>query len=306
MKRSIYFILLVLLGVACQKENLTPSDGVENYFEVPDNATDPESVLRRTFYEQTGCYLLFNDTLRKEFIRLNDDGEPVYSSETLDLGYGIMAASKNKYSFRYMNSLKEKENAVEFVKDRILPLMEKKNYPYSLLLVDSVFETYFYVDDDYFRDRQFLRYFAGTRCLAASLGNVNDLEEEEQKNLVKEIFAGLIKSKLTVDTKLLEDFNAYGKALYGKTLYMGWEIEYIEDLRELGFFSGDIGYDYYEDADYCRCPSWEEDLDDFLQACFQDEEEFLTENESYPLVIEKYKSLKGTIVKLGFDLKKLQ
>lgn len=306
MKRSIYFMLLVLLGVACQKENLTPSEGVENYFEVPDNATDPESVLRRTFHEQTGCYLLFNDTLRKEFVRLNDDGEAVYSSETLDLGYGIMAASKNKYSFRYLNSLEEKENAVEFVKDRILPLMEKKNYPYSLLLVDSVFETYFYVDDDYFRDRQFLRYFAGTRCLAASLGNVDDLGEEEQKGLVKEIFAGLIKSKLTVDTKLLADFNASGNDLYGKTLYMDYEIEYIEDVRELGFLSGYIGYDDYDELYYCEFPAWEEDLNDFMQACFQDEEKFLTENGDYPLVIEKYNLLKETITKLGFDLKKLQ
>jgi len=66
MNKIYYFLFLSLLLGACTKEDaLEPTGANDDYFTVPATATDPESVMRREFYEETGVHLLFNDTLRR-------------------------------------------------------------------------------------------------------------------------------------------------------------------------------------------------------------------------------------------------
>lgn len=62
----LYYLLVIcacFVGmISCAKEDdLIPSGIVDNYFAVPDNATDEVSILRKNFYEKNGVYLLFND-----------------------------------------------------------------------------------------------------------------------------------------------------------------------------------------------------------------------------------------------------
>ncbi|MDE7074137.1 MAG: hypothetical protein K2O69_03685, partial [Odoribacter sp.] len=87
--KKIYIALLFLAGLsACTKEDdLTPSGARDDYFTVSPDATDPESVLRREFYNSTGVHLLFNDTIRHEQDGTYADGTPYYVTETIDLGY---------------------------------------------------------------------------------------------------------------------------------------------------------------------------------------------------------------------------
>ena len=59
-----WLILCVGVCIGCSdKEEVVPSDLKDNYFAVPDDATDPESLLRKSFKQETGIHLLFNDTL---------------------------------------------------------------------------------------------------------------------------------------------------------------------------------------------------------------------------------------------------
>lgn len=74
------------LSACSEEEDLNPSGIKENYFEVPEDAMDPESVLRRNFYEQEKIYLLFNDTLRHEQIGTDRYGNVVYFTETSRFG----------------------------------------------------------------------------------------------------------------------------------------------------------------------------------------------------------------------------
>ena len=65
----LYISVLFLTGMtACAKEDtLTPEvDTNIDCFAPAADAMDEESVLRRTFFEQENCYLLFSDTLRRE------------------------------------------------------------------------------------------------------------------------------------------------------------------------------------------------------------------------------------------------
>ena len=307
MYRILGFAIFLLLAIACEKEKgLLASNGVENYFEVPDDATDEESVLRRNFQKETGSYLLFNDTLRKKMLGHDVDGFPIYAFETVELGYGVVTASSDKFTFRYLSDLEDKKNVTGFVKENILPLLEERAYPYSFLLVDTVFRTRFLVEegDDIgsglWGSRTAIDFYSGVRCLALSLGGVLEMDDVGKREFMRELFKGMIESSLTVMTTELAAFYAFGEEYYEEgDLEVGWDIDYVEDLRELGFLEGYISYGY------AYFPLKHEELAAFINALFEDEETFLGENEEYPFVIQKYNLLKEIVKDLGYRLELL-
>ena len=74
----LYISVLFLTGMtACAKEDtLTPEvDTNIDCFAPAADAMDEESVLRRTFFEQENCYLLFSDTLRREELGKDSNGD---------------------------------------------------------------------------------------------------------------------------------------------------------------------------------------------------------------------------------------
>lgn len=318
MKRILYISLLILAGVACRNEDTpTPTTDWVNGFDVPEGATDATSILRREFLAETGCYLLFNDTIHKELVRYNEDGEAVYSIETVDLSYSISSAGRDKQSFIYLNGIDQQKKAVEFVKKRLLAPMSESIYPYSVLLADSIYNTAFYFDygsDEigYYGSRDFVRYYSGERCLAISTGDIRDMDEFEQKEVVKKIVSAMIISKFSADEKELASFYAYYEGLYGLE-YGDLDYEYYEeaegwngneDVREFGFLSGTLEFDDYYESYLLTSPNKAQDLVDYLDAIFGDEEIFLDENAEFPIVLQKYAILKEKVATI-FDLSKL-
>lgn len=308
MYRIFCVTVLILLGVACEKESdLTPGEGAVNYFEVPADATDEESVLRREFQKETGSYLLFNDTLRKELLGRDEDGFPLYSFETVELGYGIVSSAMDKFSFHYLENMEVKRAGAKFVQDRLLSLMDKSLAPYSILLVKTVMRSPYLTEegesDGFYGESDPINYYSGTRCMAISIGDILNTDEEEQDVLMKNIVVGMINNILGARPSVMTSFYASGNEYYGKSGYMYYDLDlYIDDLRELGFITGYFEYDYYEDDYYIEFPSQSEDISSFLEVMFGDEEAFLEENAEYPLVIEKYNLLKKIVKDLGFRL----
>lgn len=303
--KYIYYLSIVLFFAACQQEDsLEASGDIMNYFKASETDTDEESVLRRAFEQSTGCYVLFNDTLFKEQIGTDADGFPMYRYEAIDLGYGVLTSNKDKYSFTYLTAIDTKKKAVEFIEERILPVMEKELYPYSFLLVDSIYQTTFLVEEDaiigVFGTRTYQNFYSGTRSFALSAGGLLKKDEAEQKEAVKEMFSDIIRTRLSASASLLTDFYAYDMEYYGGEFEIDWDIDYIEDMRELGFLSGNIRYGY------AYCPAQSEDLEDFIDAvCNEDEDSFVSENEDYPIVIAKYRLLKNIVLEMGYHIEKL-
>ena len=88
----LYISVLFLTGMtACAKEDtLTPEvDTNIDCFAPAADAMDEESVLRRTFFEQENCYLLFSDTLRREELGKDSNGDMQYFIELLDVNYSV-------------------------------------------------------------------------------------------------------------------------------------------------------------------------------------------------------------------------
>ena len=91
----LYISVLFLTGMtACAKEDtLTPEvDTNIDCFAPAADAMDEESVLRRTFFEQENCYLLFSDTLRREELGKDSNGDMQYFIELLDVNYSVGAS----------------------------------------------------------------------------------------------------------------------------------------------------------------------------------------------------------------------
>ena len=78
MKLKILFCIIMLAGsfCACQKEEELAPSRTPNPFAPLPGATDEESKLREEFYKNTGCHLLFNDTLRHEYRGLDETDNP--------------------------------------------------------------------------------------------------------------------------------------------------------------------------------------------------------------------------------------
>ena len=62
--RYVIGLLLFACLWACSDDDYLNNDAGEvNFFAVPDDATGEEADLRRSFFDETGVYLLFSDTL---------------------------------------------------------------------------------------------------------------------------------------------------------------------------------------------------------------------------------------------------
>lgn len=289
----------ILSGLfACKKESeLVPNAPLPNLFAPSENATDPTSLLCREFYKETGVYLLFSDTLKNEYIGTDVYGNPLYNTELVDLTYGINSSFLWKFDFTYSTKFEEQERAADLVKEKVLPVLNKDDYPYSFLLIDK-FSAYTWMieegeemNDGYWSEGEEWDFYSGIRAMAISMSQLLNNTE----SLVLDIRKAAIKKFLTAEK--LEDFYAYGKDYYGKYIWDFYsEEDFITATGILGFYFDE--YDYYVEV-------WgsESDLDCFLTRILEDsEEEFKEEYAGYDLVLTKYDMLKRLLSENGFEI----
>ena len=107
----LYIIVIAGCFTACQQEDsLTPSN-ISDLFAPNPEATDAESVLRREFFNTTGCYLLFNDTLRHEYKGEDTFGNPYYETELIGLEWNLTSV----VSTRYLKNTRTKRTSRKFL-----------------------------------------------------------------------------------------------------------------------------------------------------------------------------------------------
>ena len=235
---------IILLGCfSCKKEDdLIPNAPQPNLFAPAEGATDPTSQLRRKFYEETGVYLLFTDTLKNEYYGTDVYGNPLYTTELLDLSYGINSSALWKFGFEYLSDYGKQQSAVELLKKQILPVLPKNYYPYSFLLIDNLIAYTWWSEegatDGYWDSGSDQDFYFGTRAMAI---NISMLENEGEA-FAKRILNRLIRDYYLTAEKL-QEFYAPGNNYYGKYIYDFWSEE--DFLRATGILA------YYYDG-------WEE------------------------------------------------
>ena len=137
------FILgfVVIMGLwACSKEDWPDNSGETiNFFAVSENATGEEAELRRNFFDETGVYLLFSDTLGSRIVSTLS-GETVVDYQVIDFMWQLSVGSYYADSLEFFPYLeiKKMKVAAKFIQEEILANLPELFYPYSVLLVERM------------------------------------------------------------------------------------------------------------------------------------------------------------------------
>ena len=279
------FIWMILAGClfSCEKEKLTPSKA-RNPFAPDPEATDATSKLRRDFYEKTGCFLLFNDTLRHEYKGLNASGEPYYDTELLAMDWDLGAVkSGHTLRFEYLNQ-EQQQKAYDFLVNDLYDVI--KTMPYSILVVNKMELS---VEDFYTGERTWVpqTFDMNSRCLAIAIeGLFGDVEPMEfAQDLCCAIIFGSFGGSETnywEGSEAIEFLNVniwdydYPKFWYGVTT--------LEDLYPYGFIA---------DTNEDNLPTAVQDACAYIKAIlFMTDQEFREKYGMYYQVMQKYEIMK--------------
>ena len=299
--KLVYYILLGCLCVSLfpgcsEKEEVQPLNLKDNYYEVPEDADDPESLLRKEFKETMGIHLLFNDTLRNEYRGTDRYGNEVYFVQKVDFSYYLTSMTKQRYLFDYLRDIESQRAAVEFMKERILSAFSPKIYPYSLLLVKRIDSYKASLDgDQYELVDEDMDYIAGWNSMAVSFRDVLNMSEQEKQKYAAIVLRQIVSNSISkVDESEFEKFFSYAEGYYEQ-----WSIfAPLSDIRIVGFLGSNplmgtvrVWYSKAEDqASYVNA------------LLIMTEEEFMAENGNYPACVAKWNEMKRVLIDLGLNL----
>lgn len=299
-KYALYFIAALataVLTVSCSNDD----GGVELDYHDPtvffmpsDTATDSISILRRQFYEDTGSYLLFNDTLQnyftgKDYLNINR-----YFTETVDIGYGIGQTSSTSvtYTYTYFTDYKECKEVVDYMKKFILPHFNSSLKPFSWMIAKVITS-----HNRNSSTGRVSRPFAvtGQRCIGLACSSLPTLRTDAQKQLLANRHLNVIVSKLATDnSSMFSDFYAFGQSYYGRWTGVYDENEVDSACRAHGF----ISHNYQVQTWY---PSQSTDLGSYTTLVLTSSDERIRQlYGDNPIILQKVQIVREVLEQLGY------
>lgn len=278
-------------------DDCTPSGADRNLFAVAADDNSEDAALRRQFFADNGVYLMFNDTLRHEYVGKDAFGDDVYDTETIDFSYNITGSNTSQYKIEYCSTMEEKEICAKFVEDYIMPHFKGGSLcPYSFFLVKSIQM----LDWGSWEEQDFV---STVRTMALPLGDIMEMDEDEKGDKAAELCALILKNQLPYNDKRLDPFHAISydyTGYYLDEIIDGWnddehtEEEGLEIVRSYGFLSLG-GWSSW------KFPYFGDDYDDFFDLVLTTSEEEVNEMYGdYPLILSKYIILRDIITSLGY------
>lgn len=302
MRKILYIFMISLTGclAACQEEDVKPS-GAENTFAPSPEATDATSQLRRDFYEATGCFLLFSDTLRHEYAGETANGVPYYDTELLDMGWNLGGVSSPNLGFEYIIDLSEQEEAVDFLVNYLYPYIETI-MPYSLLALKNLkeYSTDYYTGE--ITDSTSIITYSNDRCIALNIGQLWETDDPDSyaQDVCCEIMLGGWGGDPTYyyDGGEAEAFFVVNKWDYEESkdyFYiengLNQDEEYMRLMYEVGFL-----VNTHEET----MPTPKEDAASYIKTYLTiGDEVFRTQYGEYDVIMEKYEIIKPLIDATG-------
>lgn len=297
MKKILYLIAVVAMTsflLSCGSEEFMDVDihDPNVFFEPKPDAQDEESQIRRNFKNQYGAYLLFNDTLQKEFLGFDINGDSVFKIECVSLDYtiGQTAYASDNYTYLYLKTLDEKKEAVAFLEQNILNHITDQLMPYSWMLCQQI---------NYDDGKQHPYAAAGQRCVVVATGLLSRLKTETQRSqYVSRILLSILGTLTTNKTEVaFQDFIEISKGYYGLTISGSSDSVLRDYARQYGFL------EKITSLLNTRTPTVEEDLGMFCTYLLTYDDTYVeTTFKDYPLVLKKWAVFKEAIFKLGFRL----
>ena len=259
------------------------------FFEPAPDAHDEESQIRRDFKKKYGAYLLFNDTIQKQFLGFDINGDSVFKVECVSIDYtiGQTAYAGNKYDYLYLSTLEDKKTAVEFLEQYVLSHITNKLMPYSWLLCNQI---------NYDEGSQHPYAAAGQRCIAVSTGLLSKLKTEKQRDqYVNRILMAILSTLVQKNINDFSDFFLISKGYYGTTITASSESILRDYARQHGFL------DKVNGTFNTSTPTEGEDLNMFCTYLLAYDDEYIESTfKEYPLVLKKWEIFKNVIYTLGY------
>lgn len=280
---------VVIMGLwACSKEDWPDNSGETiNFFAVSENATGEEAELRRNFFDETGVYLLFSDTLGYRIVSTLS-GETIVDYHVIDFMWQLSVGSYYTDSLEFFPYLeiKKMKVAAKFIQEEILANLPELFYPYSVLLVERMilYKSYYGIYDDGTE----LGIYAGMQSTAIALDDIEIASVEEKEMLKNEVMKAIIINGISlIQEEDLAIFHSYSEDFYN--VYT-WNLP--SPVQLAGFLpSKSISY------------SKSEDVLNFVEKIFDlSEVEFREIYAEYPLVIKKMEEMIKVLREYGVDV----
>ncbi len=289
--RILALIIMAVLMVACSSEDAPEPKfhSPAKFFMPADDDNSPTAELRRDFFHNTGSFLLFNDTIQKNYVGKDINGDDVYWYETLDLGYSVgMTMSSDKYTFTYIEDYEDQKKVVDFLGEYVLYHFNGRIKPFSYFICNKM--TLNYVNGSVASPYA----SSGQRGLAIA-GNyllIRDRNDSQKKNFAERVLNAVMGTLANNFSEDFVEFYNFSGPYYG-ALLSSYGTDNKQTLNMLGFI-GTGSLTIY-------APSRDEDMSQYALATLQySEEEFAAKYSAYPVMIEKFRYVKGVFSDLGF------
>ena len=300
--KYIFYVLLILSLTSCSKEaELEPSNAKENYFAADPNATDEESVLKRSFYASEKSYLLFNDTLSNVALGKDANGVMQYNTNLLDITYDVTGVDANlRYSYDYLSTTTSKKRAVEIVNNYLMGHLSGNLRPYAILLVSKIRKynkstyTYTYASEE--------RYVSGKWGIVLSVDGFDTMTETQIVTAVKNTLVAIVSSRVVAmsDAVLKGFYDPVGGVFDAATpLKTTTVAANLEQLKKLGYITSNKIYVVITILN--KYPTKADDMSSFLDLLLNSTEAQVNANYgAYPIVMQRYNALQKLIVDIGY------
>lgn len=307
-KYNIYTILLsfaiVLTMVQCSNEDEPePSNLDINWYELQDSS-DPLDHLRFSIYQTTGVPIYYNDTIGSQERGEDAFGNNIIYYEVIDCSYSI--TSNTTVTWITLPKVRDDiHEAVEMIRDDVLPNIPASMRPRSYLLVDSLIRrgdsnSYKYQDYTY------------KALMTTVVGELYEWSSIDKKNLAARIIAEEVASFIVTKSDLdLTNFYTVSmvndKSLYNQEVRTGSADYPYKSWMEYGFLTYYKGASYSADKNY-KCVSQATDVFNYLTECYYSKltnrspNDFDTQYAGYPLIIEKYHLMDSALEELLLSL----
>lgn len=287
-------VAALLTLAACSSE-----DAPEVKFHHPGDSFMPaaddqseEAQLRRQFFEETGSYLIFNDTLQHEFLGNDINGDPRYFTELVDLLYSVgqTATSVSSYTYTYLSTIEQKKKMVQFLKDYVLPHLSDRAKPFSWFVSDVITGKN--------NMGEVMKPYALTnqRCVAIAANYMVLRERTASQSLAyaQRVLNAMASQIATNHEDEFADFYALSSDYYGRMYSsMGYDSTIGQaQLYELGFLAK---------SSVLTFPSTAQDLSAYSSAVIQySDAELQSRYGKYELVMKKLAIMKAKLQDLGY------
>lgn len=304
MKRLLKYILfsisilpaVMISGCKGDEEALKPSEPVTNPFAVPDDATGFDAGLRRKFFNDHGCYLLFTTELN------GSAGGTLAGNELEDLRWNLTSFDDNDWVIEFFETDEEKQQAYDIIENIFLPHMDPAKLPYSMMPLKEYYEIW-----SSGRRGDDIAFKSVFRCTAYNIGSFIGLSPEEQEKAFRDMVYNIVNKTYSSYSDEMEDFLAVSEEYYDfycSETFSDWEYmdddERTEAVRSIGFTR------YYPDSygewEYDEFPYRATDLRAFYRLVLDNTpEEFYEQWDGYDIIIQKYDIMRRIIAEeIGF------